>query len=255
MDGDGFPDVIVGDVNSGFPNSGAVWFYPGGASGPGTGARTILPRLGANWELPLAGAGDHDGDGYADFLVGIPVVINSVGGKGYVHLYGGSPTGPGATPAVTFETSDLPGGIGDSMGGGGDVNGDGCADIVAGMPLADNLSGTKGAALAWYGTCPVRPPNPIPVLYAVRQAADVILVWPDSPVDASHGSATVYPVYLSVLFPDQGYLSIGDAPNTASDPESHVDGGAIDSRPPRSSLHFYQVSARNSAGDSGDAPN
>jgi hypothetical protein len=46
----------------------------------------------------VAGAGDVNGDGYADFIIGDP---SSNGGSGAAYLYFGGPSWQGASP-VTF---------------------------------------------------------------------------------------------------------------------------------------------------------
>ena len=98
-------------------------------------------------------------------------------------------------------------------------------------------------------------PNPIPVLYAVaRRPADVELIWDDSPVDADHAAAERYPMFRSVTFSGSGYAQFAEVLDTPAVTEAGRDPGALGELPPHSNLHFYRVSAINSAGDSGDLP-
>ncbi|MDX9751901.1 MAG: VCBS repeat-containing protein, partial [Flavobacteriales bacterium] len=117
-------------------------------------ALTPLPRIDtatvadghAGWSV--ANAGDVNGDGLSDVIVGLP---DADGGTGQVHIYHGTPTGPGATPVLVF-TGTAPGDrYGASVATAGDVNGDGYADVVIGAPggsgrVTVHLGGPGGVA-------------------------------------------------------------------------------------------------------------
>jgi hypothetical protein len=99
------------------------------------------------------------------------------------------------------------------------------------------------------------PPNRIHPLYAVkRPPSDVQLLWGDSRVDGCHDSAEYYVGYRSTTAPDSGYGEFANFRNTPASVESLLDGGALEPVSPFSAHHFYRVSARNAAGDSGDIP-
>jgi hypothetical protein len=91
-------------------------------------------------------AGDVNGDGFADVIVGAPLsttLASSEAGAAYVFL--GSASGP-QVPAVWVQTGDLHSGFGGSVANAGDLNGDGFADVLVGAPN-DNAYGTGvGAA-------------------------------------------------------------------------------------------------------------
>jgi len=82
----------------------------------------------------VAGAGDVDGDGYDDILVGAPFQDSNVGGNGAVYLYRGGPTGPAATAAWSYTGPGDTHEVGFAMAGAGDLNGDGFADVAIGAP-------------------------------------------------------------------------------------------------------------------------
>jgi hypothetical protein len=137
VNGDGLADVIVGAPS----RNGNAYVYFGASSGvtapPAVLPDPLTPLVGGGGNLgfgtSVASAGDVNGDGYADVIVGAPG-----GGSAYVFL-GGSPVFRGA-PQVLVGTAGA-GSFGSSVAGAGDVNGDGYADVVVGaangsMPYA-----------------------------------------------------------------------------------------------------------------------
>jgi len=146
VNGDGYADVVVGA--SGYSSSrGRAYVYLGGATGLATTAATTLTgeATGSGFGYSVATAGDVNGDGYADVVVGARG-YNSFTGRMYVYLGGASGL---ATAAATTRT----GGTGSSLFGqsvatAGDVNGDGYADVVVGAPW---YSGTSGRAYVYLG--------------------------------------------------------------------------------------------------------
>ncbi|MFN7145195.1 MAG: MopE-related protein, partial [Myxococcota bacterium] len=93
----------------------------------------------------VSGAGDVDGDGYDDIVVGGYLYSASAG---LVRTFRGSDAGVSSAyeGTVTGSTTYC---LGYSVGGGGDLNGDGYADIVAGGYCA---SSGNGYAAAYYGS-------------------------------------------------------------------------------------------------------
>ena len=93
----------------------------------------------------MEGAGDVNGDGFADIVVG----ADGYGGyTGRAYLYLGSATGL-VTPAAATPTGEAPDNyFGSSVAGAGDVNGDGYADVVAG---ANGYSADTGRAYVYAG--------------------------------------------------------------------------------------------------------
>ena len=143
VDGDGYADVIVGAPGLDSA-AGRAYLYLGSATGLGSTPAVTLPGMagpGGAFGTSVASAGDVNGDGYADVIIGAPASQLSPGGHGYVYL--GSATGLGSTPAVTL--TDGPSGagakFGSSVASAGDTNGDGYADVIVGAP-AENMTGT-----------------------------------------------------------------------------------------------------------------
>ena len=142
VNGDGYADLIVGDA------SGGAYLYLGGPSGVATSPTALSNPAGAGVYFggSVAGAGDVNGDGFADVIVGAPGVAS---GAGSVYLYLGSSAGIGTTPATTLSGVDGDNGaFGTSVASAGDINGDGYADIIVGASGAGN---TAGSAYVYLG--------------------------------------------------------------------------------------------------------
>jgi hypothetical protein len=88
---------------------------------------------------------DVNGDGLADVAVG---ALFANGRQGRVDLYSGATTGLPATAALTLPSPDDGGAFGAVVTSGGDVDGDGYVDLVAGAP---QWSGFTGRAHVFLG--------------------------------------------------------------------------------------------------------
>jgi uncharacterized repeat protein (TIGR01451 family) len=156
VNGDGFADVIVGarSFDSGQNSEGTAFVYLGGPTGLAT---TSAWQAESNQDfaalgLWVSGAGDVNGDGYADVLVGAPFFDNGQSNEGAAFLYLGSPTGPGTTPAWQAEGEQDGAEFGAALAGAGDVNGDGFADLLVGARSFDNGQSNEGAAFVYLGS-------------------------------------------------------------------------------------------------------
>lgn len=131
VDGDGYADLLVGAPGNS-TTGGSVLVYRGGAGGvmPSSMAALAAPMGGA-YGSSLGFAGDVDGDGYGDAVVGAPYAggpANSFPGAAYVHL--GSQGGLASSPSITFTRPSTVTDFGFAVAGIGDVNGDGWADVA-----------------------------------------------------------------------------------------------------------------------------
>ncbi|HKZ69178.1 MAG TPA: integrin alpha, partial [Anaerolineales bacterium] len=84
---------------------------------------------GTGFGFPVATAGDVNGDGYDDVIVGAHGYL-SYTGRAYVFLGSGSGLNP--TPAFTATGEVVNSFFGFAAGMAGDVNGDGYADVIIG---------------------------------------------------------------------------------------------------------------------------
>ncbi len=153
VNGDGIVDFIVGAIyNSTAANAaGKAYIYLGGVT-PSTIPFVTMTGMAANdqFGVSVAGAGDVNGDGYADVIVGAR--LNSLNGSsaGAAFIYFGGPAMSGAPDVILLgEAADD--WFGNSVAGAGDVNGDGFDDVVVGAPYNDRGGSAAGAAYVFYG--------------------------------------------------------------------------------------------------------
>jgi hypothetical protein len=176
VDGDGYTDVIVGApwpvyIIEGYPPNSTYKTFKGNAfiyygSSTGLDSRSdwkLEGNDGDRFGLSVGAAGDINGDGYADVIIGAPhshVFLNGYFGParqnvvtgeiltevddrlGEAFVYYGSPQGLNpAIPDWVLTGDQDPSAFGFSVSSAGDVNGDGFDDIIVGAPFPDNKSG------------------------------------------------------------------------------------------------------------------
>lgn len=170
VNGDGFDDVYVG-AQGGFPFSagvGYVLFGQGGALDPTVdlttlngqdGFRLVSGQQGDHLGMAVSSAGDFNGDGIDDLLIGARGAAQYAGVS---YLVYGRTGGFGAdldldnldaAEGFRFEgRSSLDSAGGMSVAGAGDIDGDGFDDLVIGLRSAD-VDGTNnfGAATVLFG--------------------------------------------------------------------------------------------------------
>jgi len=148
LDDDGTDDLAVSAVGSDTSSSdaGAVYIFSGpvDALGPSGAMATLTGEEGSdNAGYDIAAAGDTDGDGVDDFWVGAPGEDTNGSGAGTVYLVRGPIAGTvglaAASARILGPSSSY--GLGNAIGGGGDLDGDGLADVALGSRSADSYTG------------------------------------------------------------------------------------------------------------------
>ncbi|MES2772772.1 MAG: FG-GAP-like repeat-containing protein [Bacteroidota bacterium] len=156
VNGDGYGDVIVGApfYDNGQTNEGAAFIYYGSLVGVNeTVAETLQANQdNANFGTAVACAGDVDGNGYADVMVGANNYDNGENNEGAVFIYHSSATGVNINPAVMLESNQAVAGFGRTLSSVGDVNGDGYSDIIVGAIGYDDGHSNEGAAFLYQGS-------------------------------------------------------------------------------------------------------
>jgi hypothetical protein len=156
INGDGYGDVIVGAwlYDNGQTDEGAAYIYHGSSSGINTTAAAILERNQASafMGFSVASAGDVNGDGYNDVIIGAFLYDNGQVDEGVAFVYHGSASGINTSPAVILETNQASAYFGYSVAGAGDVNGDGYGDVIVGAKAFDDGDTDEGAAFVFHGS-------------------------------------------------------------------------------------------------------
>jgi hypothetical protein len=159
VNGDGYADIIVGAYayDNGQANEGRVFVYHGSASGlspaPDWMAESDLPE--ATFGYVAETAGDVNGDGYTDVIVGAM-------GSDRAYVFHGSAMGlpdadgdglahPGDAD-WTSQSDQSGAAFGRDAGTAGDVNDDGYDEVIVGAFLYTNGQFEEGRVFLYYGS-------------------------------------------------------------------------------------------------------
>jgi hypothetical protein len=150
VNGDGYSDIVVGCHAS--PSS--VYIFLGSAGGVIETPDVILPGgvAGDRYGTSVSCAGDVDGDGYYDVIVGASHSNNGIDKQGRVYLYRGSSSGMLPDHVWSFSGRQAGEMLGYCVSTAGDVNGDGYADVLVGAPGHDFWESNAGRAMLFLGS-------------------------------------------------------------------------------------------------------
>jgi hypothetical protein len=150
---DGFADVIIGASRdaAGGTNAGRAYLFHGGRSMDAVADLVLTGEAaGDNFGISVSSAGDVDGDGFADLIVGANAndAAGMNAGRAYVYLGG---RGADAVPDVILTGEAALDDFGRSVSSAGDVNGDGLADVIVGAINHDAGGANAGRAYVYFG--------------------------------------------------------------------------------------------------------
>jgi hypothetical protein len=164
VDGDGYDDVIVGArrYGAGEAYEGAAFVFLGSAAGIADGdpstahAQLESDQDSADLGVSVSGAGDVDGDGYGDVIVGARNYDAGETDEGAAFVFLGSAAGIAdgnpSTAHAQLESDQYSAALGTSVSGAGDVDGDGYDDVIVGASLYDADETDEGAAFVFLGS-------------------------------------------------------------------------------------------------------
>lgn len=160
VDGDGFDDVLIGvqSDDTAANDAGAVALFLGPVNGthPVTDADAFYTgEAAADLASVVAPAGDVDGDGLDDFLVGASGHDARGAGSGAAYLVYGADVSPGthslAGAGAKFMGEAAGDAAGVSVAGAGDLDGDGFDDVLVGAEGERTAGAYSGAAYVIFG--------------------------------------------------------------------------------------------------------
>ena len=154
--GMGLCDILVG-AKYHKQNAGTAYLFQGSPEGVHGGAVWTADgeKSGDNLARMLFSAGDINGDGFGDVVVGAP---GSNEGAGAAYIFQGGPRGLPVKPNLRIQGEAVDHTFGYSVACAGDVNGSGYSSVIVGAP--GSISGT-GRAFLYLGSEKGLSPKPV----------------------------------------------------------------------------------------------
>ncbi len=183
VNGDGYGDVIIGAYqydDGANANEGRSYVYHGSPSGIAASPNNIQDdanQAGACFGVAVSSAGDVNGDGYSDVIIGVYLYDDGVNtDEGRAYIYHGSATGLSAIPNNTQDDSNQAyANFGISVSTAGDVNGDGYSDVIIGAAQYDDGANTnEGRAYIYYGSSTGLAATPSSTIDDANQASTLL---------------------------------------------------------------------------------
>jgi hypothetical protein len=153
VNGDGYSDVIVGGYlndNRGVDAGQAYIFYGGANMNSAADVTLTGTSAGDHFGLSVSTAGDVNGDGYSDVIVGAPRSEDKATDAGKAFIYFGGANMNNNTDVILSGVSSFDF-FGFSVSDAGDVNGDGYGDVIVGAPYNDARANDAGSTYIFYG--------------------------------------------------------------------------------------------------------
>ncbi|MFG0317014.1 MAG: FG-GAP-like repeat-containing protein, partial [Planctomycetota bacterium JB042] len=164
LNADGFDDVLIGapDHDGEAKDTGRVRLYHGSAHGLESNPAWVHdgPKKKMKFGFAVAGLSDVDADGFTDVAVGAPLYTKGQSTEGRVLVFLGQGGNPSDTADWKWDGNAVGHNLGHDVSDGGDVDGDGFAELVVGAPSHDSPDfspwydlGNKGPRVTvWFGS-------------------------------------------------------------------------------------------------------
>jgi hypothetical protein len=148
VNNDGKEDVIIGAPYYNIYNTGKAFLFHGPPASSPNWTATISDQN-ALFGSSVSSAGDVNGDGFHDVIIGAPEFDGGQTDEGAAFIWHGSSSGltpnPGtqSNAARRLEKDQASAKFGYSVAAAGDVNGDGYWDVIVGHPISTTQSRTR----------------------------------------------------------------------------------------------------------------
>jgi hypothetical protein len=155
VNGDNFSDVIIGAnrYDEGMSNVGKIYVYLGASNG-----LSMYPDwshtgniMDGNLGISVASAGDINGDGFGEIIIG-SFNSNAQNPAGSAFVFSGSARGVTSHVVEIAILNNPQALVGQSVSTAGDINGDGYADVVAGVIWDKQNQAGPGKAMLIHGS-------------------------------------------------------------------------------------------------------
>jgi len=151
VNGDGYADFIVGAWASAGGDAGRAYVYFGGPGANDLPDLTLQGEYGGdNFGTSVASAGDVNGDGFGDLIIGAWRYLGGAAQTGRAYVFYGGP-GIDAIPDRVFSGQNSDDRFGISVSSAGDLNADGFADVIIGASGNDAGGIDAGRAYICFG--------------------------------------------------------------------------------------------------------
>lgn len=129
------------------------------------GQRILGRESGSRFGASVSGAGDVNGDGFADVIVGVPYAFRGGERSGEAYLVYGDGDALSLGASTRIDGAEAGDTLGTAVSGVGDLDGDGLSDVAVGAPGDSSMTDAGGSAVLFLGA------DNLPTVIAASAAA------------------------------------------------------------------------------------